>query len=156
MKRHVQIFSAAVVLLTACGGSSNTAPDGAGGSSGGSSHAETGQAGGSTGATSTASSASPDAGGNLDTKKAKLTSGDPCTNDDQCGGGAGLQGFCMQDWPGGGYCTSSACTASVSCPSIASCQDYQGTQRCLLMCTLPSDCRSGYTCTNRNVCIPAN
>jgi hypothetical protein len=165
MKSSTRFLAVAFVLFAACGGSSATAPDGTGGN-GGASNSDTGQPVGGNGGASGApdadagragasGSSGADAGKSADAKTSKLKTGDPCTSDDQCESMVRDDGVCMTDWPGGGYCTTGACVTTSRCVSQASCDEYQGTRRCLKMCTDSTSCRAGYTCTRQHVCVPA-
>jgi len=94
--------------------------------------------------------------GGTTTASTRKVPGDPCTADSQCSGLTTLAGVCMTSWPGGGYCTTEACNGSTQCANLGWCgDDGTGTKRCLLFCNGTTTCKTGYTCSGANVCVPS-
>jgi hypothetical protein len=85
------------------------------------------------------------------------TAGKPCTGDADCGGGMNTcatelpgEGFAafFQRWPAeGGYCTQS-CMEDSDCGAGGVCLGF-GAGTCFATCTAMTDCRDGYTCSDR-------
>jgi hypothetical protein len=95
-------------------------------------------------------------GASSNSTKALGVPGDPCTADSQCTGLTSLTGVCMTNWPGGGYCATSACVSTATCADLGWCaDDGTGTNRCLQACTISSSCRAGYSCPKEG-CVPSS
>ena len=72
--------------------------------------------------------------------------GAPCDEGDTC-----LGGTCFANFPDG-YCSEIACDDN--CEFGGTCVNFEGDDLCAVDCSSDGDCRSGYICTNENVCLP--
>lgn len=91
----------------------------------------------------------------MDAGPTGMFTGGPCADATACEGGTCFIGFerlGAEEFDGslfpGGYCSVTACTTDASCGDNAGCLTRTAPQEnvCLATCTLPSDCREGYTC----------
>lgn len=95
-----------------------------------------------------------------------LPVGAPCSTDDQCQPGGSGAAVCLTDGYQGGYCAVADCAAhGHDCPGNGSSSQCVSTpaNRCLKLCSLDVDCRSGYACQSlpdaaghgsATVCLP--